>query len=308
MSKETSNPALHFFLYLLLFFSLGFVAFGSGAILFQHINRLFPESLLYVFQGSFNQGAVKFGIASLFVAGPIFFLSSRLVSRYLFEGKISEDSAVRRWLTYIVLFLAAGTIIGDLIALVVNFLEGDIALKFLLKVLVIFAIAGSIFEYYFWDMRRSGIFGKKYNQNRIAFGACLVAVVAIFLSGFFIIDSPTVSRQKKIDQQTVNDLQSVDNSVTGYFYQAGNLPDNLEQLKKTNFSPFVNNGNTIEYKKTGERTFEICAEFILSDLDQENASQRSEALLGNDWSHSQGKVCFDRSVLEKDDAELSPVR
>ncbi|HAV10938.1 MAG TPA: hypothetical protein DCX32_00095 [Candidatus Moranbacteria bacterium] len=307
MPKETSNPALHFFLYLILFFSLSFVAFGVGAILFQYVNRFFPESLLYAFQGSFDQGAVKFGIAALFVAGPIFFFSARLVDKYLFEGRIPEDSKVRRWLTYIVLFFAAGTIIGDLIALIVNFLEGDIAVRFLLKVLVILAIAGSIFEYYFWDMRRSGVVGKKYKQNRIAFWTSLAVVIVIFFSGFFIIDSPTVSRQKKIDQQTVNDIQNVDNSVRGYFAQTGNLPENLEQLRSTGFSPFTKSEGSVEYKKTGEKTFEVCADFLLSDLEQEKGRFRDEPFM-EEWKHAQGKVCFERIALEQNGGKPVPER
>lgn len=307
MQKEKSNPALHFFLHLLMFFSLAFVAFGVGAIVFQYINKFFPESLRFAFQGSFDQGGVKFGIASLFVAGPIFFFTAKLINDYIFQGKIQEDSKVRRWLTYIVLFFAAGTIVGDLITLIINFLEGDIAVRFLLKVLTIFIIAGSIFEYYFWDMRRSNVVGKKYQHNVVAFSTAIAVVTLIFFSGFFIIDSPTVSRQKKIDQQTVSDLQNVDSSVMGFFSKTGNLPENLDQLKNTEFSLAIKDENLIEYQKTGDREFKICADFILSNLGQDLNSY-SQDVFSKEWMHGKGNVCFDRIALEQSGDKPVPVR
>lgn len=308
MEKKNDNSALHFFLYLLHFFSLAFVAFGAGAIIFQYINKFFPQSLLNAFQGAFDQGGIKFGIAALFVAGPIFFFSARFINTYLLEGKIPEDSRVRRWLTYVVLFFAAGTIVGDLIALIINFLEGDIALRFMLKVLTILLIAGCIFEYYFWDMRRSGVVGKKYKQDRFVFVATVAFVVIIFLTGFFIIDSPTVSRQKKIDQQTVNNLQNVDSSVRSYFDRTKQLPGNLQQLEKTDYFPVFVGDNAVEYRKISDRNFELCADFIHSDLEDESANSVVFESFSKEWSHKQGKVCFERIVLEQTEVKPIPVR
>ncbi|HLM53556.1 MAG TPA: DUF5671 domain-containing protein [Pseudoxanthomonas sp.] len=63
-------------------------------------------------------------------------------------------SAVRRWLTYLTLFVMAIALAGDMIVLVYNVLGGESSVRFLLKVLVAAVIAGSIFGYYLWDMRR----------------------------------------------------------------------------------------------------------------------------------------------------------
>ena len=61
---------------------------------------------------------------------------------------------MRRWLTYLTLFLAATVLIGDMTVLVYNLLGGEISLRFLVKSLVVGAIAGTIFGYYLWDLRR----------------------------------------------------------------------------------------------------------------------------------------------------------
>ena len=63
-------------------------------------------------------------------------------------------SAVRRWLTYLTLFVAAAVLVGDMIALVYNLLGGELTLRFVLKVLVAAVIAGTIFGYYLMDLRR----------------------------------------------------------------------------------------------------------------------------------------------------------
>jgi hypothetical protein len=60
----------------------------------------------------------------------------------------------RRWLTYLTLFLAATVLIGDVIVLVFNVLGGEITTRFVLKVLVVGFIAGTVFWYYLSDIRR----------------------------------------------------------------------------------------------------------------------------------------------------------
>ena len=52
------------------------------------------------------------------------------------------------------LFVAAAVIIGDLTALVYNFLGGEMSLRFAIKVITVAAIAGGIFGYYLWDLRQ----------------------------------------------------------------------------------------------------------------------------------------------------------
>jgi hypothetical protein len=60
---------------------------------------------------------------------------------------------VRRWLTYLTMFVAASILIGDVISLVYTVLGGELTVRFVLKVLTVGAIAGSVFGYYMWDLR-----------------------------------------------------------------------------------------------------------------------------------------------------------
>ena len=61
---------------------------------------------------------------------------------------------MRKWLTYLTLFIGASVLLGDVIALVNGVLKGDPTLRFLLKCLVVGAIAGTAFAYYLADLRQ----------------------------------------------------------------------------------------------------------------------------------------------------------
>ena len=235
MENQKNSNAQDFFLFLLMFLALGFLAFGSGSILFQAIGKFLPDEIA----NTFDQGGVRFGIAAIFIAGPIFLVIAKVINKRIVGGITLLEAGVRKWLTYIVLFFAAATVIGDLITLIFNFLSGETTVQFLLKVLTVLIIAGGIFAYYFWDMRKTQIEEKASKINKAAAEALLVFLLIVFLGAFFIIDSPTVARLKRIDNQTISDVQSVDNSVRNFFTQAGKLPQALSDLEKTGFSPYL---------------------------------------------------------------------
>lgn len=139
------------FMYLLNFLTLYISAFSFGTLLFQFINRAFPDPLRQ-FESSLQ--AIRGATAALIIAFPIFIAISWLLRKELSADPEKRGSKIRKWLTYITLFIAAGVIIGDLITLIRTFLEGELTLRFVLKVVSIFIISGTIFGYYLWDMRK----------------------------------------------------------------------------------------------------------------------------------------------------------
>jgi len=90
----------------------------------------------------------------LVIAFPIFLYLSLLIARAIKRDPSKRASKVRKWLTYMTLFVAAGVIIGDLTTLMYNFLGGELSLRFGLKVVTVAVIAGGIFSYYLWDLRQ----------------------------------------------------------------------------------------------------------------------------------------------------------
>lgn len=137
------------FLYLLLFTTLYLSAFNLGGLLFELIEVAVPDPADPVRHGL----QVSWNVANLVVAFPVYVLLARRQERELRDEPAARGSKVRKWLTYGTLFVAAGFLIGDLVALVYGFLEGDLTLRFFLKVLVVAAIAGTVFTYYLRDLR-----------------------------------------------------------------------------------------------------------------------------------------------------------
>jgi hypothetical protein len=140
------------FFYLLLFSSMYIVAFQFGSLLFDFINRAFPDPAAAELE-RFQRDSIRFSVSSLIVALPVFLYMSRLTNRETVLDPARRTSPVRRWLTYLTLFSAACVLIGDVTTLIYSLLGGELTTRFVLKVLVVAAIAGIIFWFYVSDMR-----------------------------------------------------------------------------------------------------------------------------------------------------------
>lgn len=142
------------FLYLVLFATLYLSAWQLGSLLFDLINRWLPDAADPEYAVRSAAHSMRWSVASLVIAFPVFLFVARHLGQDMARSPAKRLSAVRRWLTYLTLFLAATVLIGDLITLVYNLLGGELSLRFLLKVLVVGVIAGAIFGYYLRDLRR----------------------------------------------------------------------------------------------------------------------------------------------------------
>ncbi|TCV97207.1 hypothetical protein EC912_101202 [Luteibacter rhizovicinus] len=140
------------FLYLVLFTTLYISAYHLGALCFELIDRAFPDPVTNYFTLFGNR--IRWSAASIIIAFPVYLFLSRKIGRELAEQPVKRQSSVRRWLTYLTLFVAAVILICDLITLVDNVLGGELTLRFILKVVVAAAIATTVFAYYLWDLRR----------------------------------------------------------------------------------------------------------------------------------------------------------
>lgn len=142
------------FMYLVLFLTLYISAISFGTLLFQFIARAYPDVVPYQYYVDATSSAIRWSTSCLIIAFPIFMWVSWLLNKAIGKDPDKRSSKIRKWLTYITLFIAAGVIIGDLITLVYNVLNGEITTRFILKVLTVGGIAGSIFGYYLWDLRK----------------------------------------------------------------------------------------------------------------------------------------------------------
>ena len=140
------------FMYLVMFATLIVSAYSLGNLLFELINRAFPDPAVQTFPRSTLQ-AIRWSLSSLIVAFPVFLYVAWLIDRSVRREPTKRASRVRRQLTYLTLFIAACVLIGDVISVVYNLLGGELTARFILKVLAVGLIAGTVFGYYLWDLR-----------------------------------------------------------------------------------------------------------------------------------------------------------
>ena len=141
------------FLYLLTFASLYTTVIAVIVLFFNYINRLFPDPALENIYYEPSLSPIRWSMAAVIVACPLFLYLSRFLQGEIRKHREKEESPIRRWLTYLTLFAASIAILVDVITLVFNLLEGELSVRFILKVLVVLLITGLTFTYYFLSLR-----------------------------------------------------------------------------------------------------------------------------------------------------------
>jgi uncharacterized protein YacL len=94
-------------------------------------------------------------LACVIIAFPVYLWITRAILRELQLHPEKLESSVRKWLTYIALLIAAGVVIGDLIAFLTYFLRGELTARFFAKIAAVLLIAGGVFWYYFGSLRKT---------------------------------------------------------------------------------------------------------------------------------------------------------
>lgn len=281
--KKPQNTAKQAFFYLTSFFALGFVAVAVGNICFQLINHFFPDPETSYSAWVFSQSAIKFSIASLVVAAPIFFFTTRVINHSLSKKDLDADSGVRRWLTYIVMFIAVATVIVDLINILYSFLDGELTLRFFLKALTILIIAGVVLWYYISDMHSTSD-AERAKKHRLWVFAFLLLVLLPFFASFLVLESPKTARDKKIDADLEQAVMSTASAVVSSYAGEGALPETLTNLRAVHMTP--EKIDELRYEVLSERDFSLCTAFQRDNRDEVDAAQKNSLL------HPAGEYCF----------------
>lgn len=296
---------LHLLAIVLLYVSVG--AFLS--LVFSYINIQLPDALSYGYERTAEFASIRWTTAILIVVFPVHILCMWLLYRDMKQEPEKAELRVRKWLLYFTLFLAALLQIGDLIALIYNFLNGEITMRFLLKVVAVLAVAGAVFGYELWDLRRTN-FQSASTPKRVT-GAVAAVVLAVVVGGFFAAGSPMHQRKVRFDERRVNDLQTIQGQVVNHYQFKRKLPLMPSELTDdiSGFSVPVDpdTGKSYEYRVTGTLKFQLCASFETAS-DGTNGTPRMPAPYGDsygqNWAHGTGRACFDRTV----DPEFYPPR
>lgn len=302
-----------FFLYIGSMVGLYASAVSLLNLLFEIINASFPDALNFSYD--YFSSSMRWSIASLIIVFPLYVFLSWFINKDLSVNPQKKNLGIRKWLTYLTLFIAGVTIITDLIILINTFLGGEITTRFGLKVLAVLSVAGAAFAYYIYDLRRD--VGQKSTKIRLLVWAVSFGVIASIIGGFFIMGSPATLRMKRFDERRVGDLQNMQYQIVNFYQRKGILPNTSDDLKDP-ISGFViptdpETNNSYGYEKVSDLSFKICADFSLDSgdmFDSKGGMSRPVPVssemgfpINENWQHKKGYVCFERKI----DKELYPI-
>lgn len=289
-----------------------------GALLFGLINIFFPDVLSYDY-GHYARDSLKWPLAILVIVFPLFVWWNSYIQKDIDRNPEKREMKSRKWFLHFTLFAAAIVIIGDLVSLVFRFLNGDLTVQFVLKVLTVFVIAAAVFVYYLWNIRKSVPISK---DARMRWFVRVVVALGFFfiVYGFFSAGSPFSERMRRFDERRVQDLMAIQSQIISYWQAKEKLPQTIDELRDDirGFAPprDPETGEPYIYKINGPLEFELCSIFKTSNR---QSSVKGEAKpvpavprgayyqdyypgLDENWLHEAGETCFIRTI----DPDLFP--
>lgn len=290
---ESKTTARDFFVNLGAIVALGFFVANLIGLLFTIINRAYPPTVGYGYYGS---GSISFPVSALIIFFPVYVLLMWLLERGYRTEPEKRNVGIRKWLTYITLFVSGFALAGDLVTILYYFIDGrDITTGFILKFLVVLIISLSIFFYYIYDvMGRSSA-----NFRKIWAIVSAASILLCIVWGFSVLGSPRTQQLLKYDEQKVNDLRGIQNSIQNFYSLKGFLPKDLAELfAGQNYYMNTEDPQTkkpYEYEKTSDTTYNLCAEFN-KELTKDEYAARYGLYDVNTWLHGVGRYCFAETI------------
>ncbi|MFA6601552.1 MAG: DUF5671 domain-containing protein [Candidatus Paceibacterota bacterium] len=295
---------------------------------FSIINYYNPDQLASYFYGN----SVVWPISMLIILVPLLYILEYYIIRDIRKLPGKESIWIRRWRIYLTLFLTGATIVGDLIALINTYLNGEISARFVYKILAVLVIAGIVFVYYLLSKTQNQPGQEQVKSSKtqqiFAWLGLVVALVAIVF-GFITVGSPAKQRNLRFDSQRVSDLSNIQWQIINYWQQKGKLPSALSDLNDSiggyNIPTDPKTEASYEYAvKTplsatnsapalsSKPSFELCAIFALATQDNKgrgeyygrggiaySSSVSIDSYMidgGDNWKHAAGRVCFERTI------------
>lgn len=270
-------------------------------LLFAIINLQFPDAADDYWQIESAESSVRYTIAILVIFFPAYLVLTRMVNKARrSEGELYHT--LTRWLVYLALLVAGMIILGDLAVVVYTFLNGEITVRFILKALALLAVIGGASYYYALDAKD---FWQRRERESVIIGASVLAVVLVCVGfGYSLIDSPSVAREIRLDQQQITDLQDIQWRIEAFYQESASFPSNYEALYTDFPVPEAPEGREpYEYKITGADTYSLCATFVETTPTSERSITKPIAVNGDvylqnqNWEHGAGRKCFERKII-----------
>lgn len=276
-------------------------------LVFGFINLRFPDALDSVWQLESAANSIRLGFAMVIVFFPTYLVLTRLVNK---NRRSSDDHlylGLTTWLIYLSLLVGGAVLLGDLVAIIMGWLEGELTQRFLLKALAVFVVTGAAFYYYLKDAQGYWIRNEK---TSVSYGAGAAVIVgAMLIASLSYIETPSEVRERKADQEQVQELRELQWAIEEKLRVTGKLIPSLDTLYSGRPLPKAPEGRPdYEYKIT-EEGFALCATFAHTareDVDYYNTRpyaavyDQDGPYISNaeDWYYEAGEWCFERTVVQ----------
>lgn len=264
------------FLLIVYFSLLGMVATQVGGLAFAWIDRHLVDDLAsdraYF---AYATSGLRWSIAALLVGYPIFVLLGWRLAAKKRRDPDRRRSRVRAWLTYVTLIFAAGAFIGDLVAVVFQFLDGGLSTRFAAKAGVVGLISAAIL----WNFSREAerMSGGVDLAGRALAVLSTLAVAALVAWAFTVVRSPAEARERIADETRITHLIAMTRLADCHSTYFGRLDGNFAAMQTaltalggrqpiaagcTEPYPYdPSTGAEYRYRLIDADTYELCATF-----------------------------------------------
>ena len=238
----------------------------------------------------------------LVVLFPVYVYLARFIIKDTDRNPEKSELRVKKWLSYLTIFVALAAMIGVIISLIYNFLNGELTSRFALKALIVFAVSAFVLWWLRFNLNRHpGEFSS--TAKKIAYSGIALISLGI-IAGFFIAGSPISARKLAFDQTRIYDLQNIQSRIIYYWQSKNTLPKSLTDLN-SNLDNYIipidpETGNIYDYRIINALNFELCADFnLVSNSSSETIPQPKSDIRPvtvDSWSHGSGHYCFEREI------------
>ena len=287
-----SHTAKHFALQLgslaCLYISVGFFL----TLVFGLVNSLYPDAAASTWELERSASTIRLGFAMTVVFFPTYLILTRIVNKNRRTSADGTYLGLTKWLIYLSLLVGGAVLLGDLVAVIMGFLEGELTTRFILKALAVLVVAGAAFTYYLKDAQGYWLTNER---KSVLYGstAALVVFTTLIVSLAFI-QTPQEARERKIDQQTITYLQDMQWRIEDYYRSNDTLPTDIDSLYVVTSAPTApKNTADYEYKITSDTAYSLCAEF---NHDSTNNGFYPVFEKNYNWEHRAGEWCFAREM------------
>jgi len=301
-----NHTAKHFVLQLgslaSLYLSLSFLL----VLLFGVINLIFPDAADTVWQAEAASSQVRIGIAMVIVFFPTYLIVTRLVNTTRRKEGETSYLGFTKWLIYLSLLIGGAVLLGDLVAVIMAFLEGELTQRFILKAVAVLLIIGAAFYYYLLDAKAYWLTRERLSIA-YAVGASTIVLIALGF-GLANIDTPVAVREHKIDQTQITHLQEIQWHIQDFLVLNNRLPESLTELYGNAPIPEAPEMREAYQYEITDKGFKLCAAFATESqsnelyyYDKPLMTPTEENIIANpdNWEYRAGKICFERVVTVK---------